>query len=304
MRYLFLLVFSCFCFQLSNAQYAIGLVPRQSPDRKIMQKIGYLEVEIKYGSPSVKGRTVWGDLVPYDKVWRAGANEATVIRFSEPVDIAGEKLEAGTYSFFLLPKENAPWEIVFNREAKQWGAFDYDVEKDALRIEVNPSAHVFQEELTYNILQKDVSSGSIALGWERLGISIPFSVDYLGLFVQKIENQMVEQKEDVVRKAVIGIQGAEHLVAQGQKLPLARSWLSEAKAALSAFEGEWNKRYYPKAYVLGHSDWVLARLEAGQGNYELANKLVKELRSNGVKGSYYGRRQERIEDEVSTWKKE
>jgi len=108
-------------------------VPRVSPNALVGQTIGVTEVRIAYGRPSVRGRKIFGGLVPFDEVWRTGANEATTISFSTPVRIEGTSLDAGTYSLFTIPGPET-WTLIFNSEPEQWGAYNYDSSKDILRV--------------------------------------------------------------------------------------------------------------------------------------------------------------------------
>ncbi|MAY84406.1 MAG: hypothetical protein CMP59_09770 [Flavobacteriales bacterium] len=132
-----------------------------SPAKTTEQSIGDLDVTIKYSSPFVKERDIYGGLVPWKEVWRAGANEATTIEFSRDVEINGETLAAGTYAFFVIPMENGEFILIFNSEAKQWGAYKYDESKDALRITVEGEEIDHTESLTYSISE----DGTIALDW-------------------------------------------------------------------------------------------------------------------------------------------
>ena len=122
---------------------------RVSAKASVSQTIGFTEVTINYSRPGVKGRKIWGGLVPYNKVWRAGANEATKITFSRNVRINGEKLAAGSYSFFAIPGDKE-WTLIFNKIANQWGAFTYNELQDALRIKVKPAQNNFHEWLMYS----------------------------------------------------------------------------------------------------------------------------------------------------------
>src|SRR5687768_6036427 len=99
--------------------------PRPSPTASLTQTVGLTDVTIKYSRPGVRGRTIWGDLVPHDKVWRTGANEATTITFSEDVTVGGQKLAKGTYSLHTTPGREA-WTIHFNSVPDQWGSYSYD----------------------------------------------------------------------------------------------------------------------------------------------------------------------------------
>jgi hypothetical protein len=147
---------------------------RLSPKAEIMQQVGLTDVKISYGRPGVKGRTIWGKLVPYDAVWRAGANEATKITFSSDVVIEGKKLKKGSYSFFTIPGKKE-WTIIFNKVADQWGAFEYNESQDALRIKVKPEKGNWQEWLAYTISKVTDTSAIIRLEWEKL--RLPFKVE-------------------------------------------------------------------------------------------------------------------------------
>lgn len=149
--------------------------PRASPNASVSQTIGVTEVTISYGRPGVKERKIWGELVPYGKIWRTGANEATTISFHKDVLIEGQKLPAGTYALFTIPTENA-WTIVFNKNPEQWGSDDYDPQKDALRIKVKPQPAAHKEWMSFSFknLTADPSSATAVLRWEKL--AVPFKI--------------------------------------------------------------------------------------------------------------------------------
>ena len=147
---------------------------RVSPKASVMQTVGFTDVTIDYSRPGVKGRTIWGELVPYNKVWRAGANEATTINFSTDVTIEGKSLPAGKYGFFTIPNKDS-WTIIFNKVADQWGAFQYNEAEDALRVTVKPESNNFQEWLAYRIAKTGDKSAVISLEWEKL--KVPFKIE-------------------------------------------------------------------------------------------------------------------------------
>ncbi|CAM3547781.1 DUF2911 domain-containing protein [Pontibacter korlensis] len=139
---------------------------KASPPATASGKIGDATVTVNYSSPSVKGRTIWGELVPYGKVWRAGANEATTVTFDKDVMVEGEGLAAGTYSFYTIPGEDE-WTVIFNKTAKQWGT-QYDEKQDALRVQVTPrEASSMNERLAYG-----VTDDALLLRWENLEVPI------------------------------------------------------------------------------------------------------------------------------------
>lgn len=135
---------------------------RPSPPAQATATVNGKTVTIDYSQPSVKGRKIWGDLVPYGQVWRAGANETTAFTLSSDAAVEGKSLPAGKYAFFVIPNEKE-WTIIFNKTIK-WGAFTYKQEEDVLRVTVPvKKSKAFAEKLTYNISPK----GVVSLAWEN-----------------------------------------------------------------------------------------------------------------------------------------
>ena len=147
---------------------------RASPRAEVKQVIGTTDIDVVYGRPQVKERKIWGTLVPYNRVWRSGADEATTISFSTDVLIEGQKLPAGTYSFFTIPTESE-WTIIFNKVPRQWGAFFYNPEVDALRIKLKPQTTEHQEWLSYRFESLSPTSAQMILRWEK--ISLPIKIE-------------------------------------------------------------------------------------------------------------------------------
>lgn len=154
--------------------YAQDKKPRISPKAGVKQIVGLTTIEISYSRPGVKGRKIWGGLVPYNKVWRAGADEATKFTFSTEVTIEGKKLSAGSYSFFTIPGQKE-WTIIFNKIADQWGAFEYNEAEDAVRIKIKPVKSEMKEWLEYEFSDMKTNSAVINLKWEKL--RIPFRIE-------------------------------------------------------------------------------------------------------------------------------
>lgn len=139
---------------------------RPSPPATASGKIGNALVTIEYSSPAVKNRKIWGELVPYGKVWRAGANEATTIEFSQDVQVEGRHLAKGKYSLYTIPNENS-WTVIFNKATGQWGT-EYDERQDALRVTVKPrKAAKMHERLAYV-----VAKNGILMRWENLELPV------------------------------------------------------------------------------------------------------------------------------------
>ena len=155
----------------ASAQERANDEARSSPNAIVGQTIGTTDVVVTYGRPSVRERDVFGDLVPYDAVWRTGANEATTVSFSDDVTVEGEPLAAGTYSLFTIPGEGA-WTVIFNRTATQWGAFRYDDGEDALRVSVAPVEIASQEQLLIAFSDVTADSAMMHLHWDTVGVPI------------------------------------------------------------------------------------------------------------------------------------
>lgn len=148
--------------------------PRPSPKATLTQTVGLTDVTINYSRPGVKGRAIWGSLVPYDKVWRTGANEATTITFSDDVWINGNKLAKGSYSLHTVPGQSE-WTVIFNSVADQWGSYSYDEAKDALRVKAKPETADFREWMGFEVPEMTTDTAKVVLRWEK--VAVPFTVD-------------------------------------------------------------------------------------------------------------------------------
>lgn len=150
-------------------------VPRVSQGAKVTQVVGLSEVTIFYHRPGVKGREIWGKLLPYGEIWRGGANEPTLFTFSDDVMIEGKKLAGGTYRFVTIPGPKE-WTVIFNSETKNWGTV-YEPQYDTLRFTVTPETDPHEEWLSYSFTDLTPSSAQVVLAWEkmRIGFKIEFN---------------------------------------------------------------------------------------------------------------------------------
>jgi hypothetical protein len=164
-------------------------LPRVSPKASVMQTVGLTDVTVTYSRPGVKGRTIWGDLVPYDKVWRTGANEATSIVFSKDVTVNGKPLPAGTYSLHTIPGKTS-WTVIFNRKAEQWGSYQYDATQDALRIDVAPTSGPHVEWMTFSFPDVKTDSAQVELAWEKVRVAFTIGVDTTNQALAEIRKAM------------------------------------------------------------------------------------------------------------------
>jgi tetratricopeptide (TPR) repeat protein len=155
------------------AQSFVLDLPLPSQQAEVSQRIGITDITINYHRPLVGDRKIWDGLVPYGKVWRAGANENTTITFTGPVTIEGKPLDKGTYGLHMLPNANE-WTIIFSKAATAWGSFSYDQSEDALRVNVKPIVADMHNALTYDFDQLQPNSAVIELEWEK--VAVPFKV--------------------------------------------------------------------------------------------------------------------------------
>ena len=185
----------CFCLLLaamssvSPAQSLVLDLPDQSQRAEISQKIGITNITINYHRPLVKGRKIWDGLVPYGKVWRAGANENTTISFSDPVMIEGKPLDKGTYGLHMIPTADE-WTIIFSKNSTSWGAFTYDQAEDALRVNVKPSAAAMHDALTYDFDQLQPDAAVVELEWEKVAVPFKVSVDVHDVVQASLKKQL------------------------------------------------------------------------------------------------------------------
>ena len=173
MRKTILIIAAMLIVTAAYGQQALRL-PAASPKASLMQTVGVTDITIDYSRPGVKGRTIWGGLVPYDTIWRTGANAATTIEFSDEVLINGEKLAKGKYALFTIPGRDQ-WTVVFNKQGEQWGAFNHDAAQDALRVTVKPERADFREWMGFEIADMTTDTAKVVMRWEN--VAVPFTVD-------------------------------------------------------------------------------------------------------------------------------
>ena len=175
--------------QIAFAQSDLKL-PDVSQAAEVKQRIALTDVTVNYHRPLVKGRKIWGGLVPYGKVWRAGANENTTIEFSDPVSVEGKPLDKGTYGLHMIPNQDS-CTVIFSKTNTGWGSYSYDQKDDALRVDVKPKPLAQSEEaLEFAFEDLKPTSTAVTLKWEKLGIPFTVSVNDTNQTLQNIRAQM------------------------------------------------------------------------------------------------------------------
>jgi len=164
-------------------------LPRQSQHALLTQRIGITDITINYHRPLANGRQIWGKVVPYGEVWRAGANENTTIAFSDPVTIEGQPLDKGTYGLHMIPGENQ-WTVIFSKNSTSWGSFTYKQEEDALRINVKPQTAELHDALAYDFDEVKPDSTVVTMRWEKVAVPFKVAVKVNDLVTASIHRQL------------------------------------------------------------------------------------------------------------------
>ena len=173
----------------SHAQSALLDLPRDSQHSAVTQRIGITDITISYSRPLVKGRPIWGKLVPYNEVWRTGANENTIVKFTDDVTIEGKPLAKGTYALFTIPGENQ-WTVVFSKVHTAWGSFTYNQADDALRVTVKPQATELHEAMTFDFDDVKADSAVATLRWEKVAVPFKVEVNVHDIVQASLHNQL------------------------------------------------------------------------------------------------------------------
>lgn len=252
----------------------------ESPAASLSQNLGLTKISVSYHRPAVKGRAIWGGLVPYGEVWRTGANEATTISFSTAVKVAGHDVPAGTYAFFAIPGKDS-WTLILNKEAEQWGSFFYKADKDQLRFEVKPEAAPMQEWLDYGLDLAGPDTAVLGLRWEKLKVAFPISADVKGLYEAHLADEVKKADASADPKRLgTYLLAAKYWIQRGEKLPEAGALLDKADAVKSTFwSEEWRARLLQKQgrvkEALPYLDKAMADAPAAGAPKEYVEGLVK-----------------------------
>jgi hypothetical protein len=202
----------------------LTLLPRVSPPASVSQTIGTTKIDVEYHRPGVKNRKIWGGLVPFDKTWRMGANEATTISFSDPVKVEGTEVPAGKYGFFAIPGENK-WTLILNKDPEQWGAFGYDQKTDQLRVAVTPQSAPHTEWMRFSIDPVNPTSAVVALEWEKVRIPLRVDVDVPTIVWKNVDSSLASTYGQAAAFALEsnqrldeGLMWADQSIAQGENV--------------------------------------------------------------------------------------
>lgn len=263
-------------------------LPQPSPAAKVEQRIGLTDATVVYSRPSVKDRAIWGELVPFDVIWRTGANANTLVTFSDDVKVNGQALKAGTYSFFTIPAQGADWKVMFNSVIDGWGEGKYDKANDVLTLSTTPIKGMYQESLRFSFEKLTGTSASLVLAWDVVAIDLKIEVDVDTKAWLNIDKAIAEITDE--NKASVYRNAAKHSASTGKRLEEGLKWINASIEAKSSW----------------YSYWVKADVQHAAGDnagaIASANKAI-ELGEAGAKesGKPFGYK-ERIEKAITEFK--
>jgi tetratricopeptide (TPR) repeat protein len=166
-------------------------LPQPSPHARVEQRVGLSDFSVDYSSPAVKGRSIWGGLVAYDKPWRTGANAATKLTSSQDFMFGGKKVPAGTYALYTVPGK-ASWSVVLNSSVEAWGNDGYDTKKDIARIAAKPEATDNHERMTFAFADTTDDGTQLTLAWEKVRVRVPITVETKAQVKQNIDKSLAD----------------------------------------------------------------------------------------------------------------
>ncbi len=252
-------------------------LPAPSPAASVSQTFGITKIEINYSCPGVKGRQIWGALVPYDSVWRTGANGATNISFSTDVMVGDTKVKKGKYALLTIPGRNS-WTIIINSDADQFGAFSYKKSLDVARLTVTPQMADVKERMAFTIDPVSDSSATVILRWEKLQVSFPVMAPTKALVVKGIDDYTQGNWFTYANSA-------NYYVDNNLDLTKAHDW---AQLSVNMREHFFNR-------------YVMAKVLKAQGNNQEALKYANEAKTLGEKANdgFYSAYRDRISQLVT-----
>lgn len=259
----------CVIFWMYQTSIAQITHPKMSPFSSVKQDIGLTTITIAYSRPSVRGRKVIGDLVPYDRIWRVGANESTKFTTSHDIQISKQLLKKGTYVLYTIPHHEY-WEVIFHKNLTHWGdgRKEYKPSEDAFRINIKPEKiNDFQETFLITINHLDHNNGVMEWVWENTKISIPISVDTHVLMVDQINKELKTNPT-----AMSYYQSARYFQEQSKDTKQALIWLDKA-------EKLGGKTYYihrVRSLVLAKQKQYKKAIKEAKASLKIADSLGKD----------------------------
>jgi hypothetical protein len=252
-------------------------LPQPSPLAKVSQVVGLTEISVEYSSPAVKGRKIWGGLLPYDELWRTGANSATKVTFSKDVTVADSPVPAGTYALFTIPSKTS-WTVILNKNPNQGGTRDYKKELDLVRFTVKPQPAAHRERLAFQIEDFSDNAASLDIEWEKVRVRIPIK---LTTDAQALAN--IKSMTDNAWRPYTN--AARYLLEAKKDYPMAMELVDKSIGVKEDWLNVWTK----------------AQILAAQGKYKDAYPLAEKANALGQKAEFFFF-QDDVMKALSDWK--
>jgi hypothetical protein len=268
-----------------TAIYSFGQkLPRTSPTAEVEQMIGLTEIEVKYSRPAAKGRTIFGDVVPFDEMWRTGANERSILELEDDVKIGGKELKKGKYGILTIPGKEE-WSVILSTNTESWGTNDYDEKDNALVLKIKSEESAYTENLLFYFDELGWDKGMLVLQWERTKIRIPIEVDVDTKAWAEIQEALKNSPEDatVLRNAARYCADTKLRVDEGLK------YIKKAQELKSS----WFNLLIEARLFAAKKDYKSAKASA-QKAIDMGEKDAKE---RGTSFTY----KKMIEDEMAAW---
>lgn len=253
-------------------------LPRTSPKAKVAQEIGLTEITVEYFSPAVKKRAIWGELVPFDKIWRTGANNCTKLSLSREAVVGGKNVKEGSYCIFTQPAKNGAWKVMINEDVTLAGTEGYDPKKDVAVFAATPEKRVHRERLAFFFEDVTQTTGNLTLAWENIGLVIPIKVDTNTHALANIDRLKSDSWRDYAFAA--------------------RYMLEEQKNPERADELITKSRELETTWF---NTWVHAQILAAQGKKSEALEQAKEANSMGDNSGFFNFVRPQIESSIKQW---
>lgn len=266
--------------QLAAAQQAAPELPQPSPKARVEQRVGLTDFAIDYSSPGVKGRKIWGELVPFDRPWRTGANAATKLTASRDFTFGGKPVPAGSYALYTIPGKTT-WQVALNSSTEAWGNDGFDTKKDVVRVSVTPQAIKGRERLTFLFGETTDDGARIDMEWEKLRVSIPVTVATKQQVLAGIDKAVDEAWRP-------HFASARYLLENGGDLTKALTLVDQSIAIKPTWWNHWVRAQ------------ILAKQNKSQDAVATGEKALQLGTGDRVFESFF---KEEVAKSVATWKK-
>lgn len=243
-------------------------LPQPSPSAEVHQRIGLSDVTIKYSRPSMKDRDIFGELVPYNEMWRTGANANTTIEFSTPVVISGQEVPKGKYSLFTIPRKGE-WTIILNRKTDMWGTGNYNEEHDVLRTTANVNEGMMHETFTIAVKNLYGEGADLSLAWADKEVLIPMNVEVTKQAMKNIETALADKENDQ-RWMVLRNAANYHFNTKGD-MGQALEYMNES---IDLHEDSWYS-YYLKAEIQAEMGQMDQAVDTAEMALEMGQKAAE-----------------------------